>query len=71
MGKGRLLVDGTPVYGWGFGGASSSGYALPSRISLEHGIRVPAGATLAIETGTFNSGSSSNPENFSLAGYTL
>jgi hypothetical protein len=66
--EGKLLVNGAPVYGWGFGGRESStqngsayGYATPPRFSLAHGIRIPAGASLAVE-GTLGS-------YISLAGY--
>ena len=55
-GSGKLLVNGAPVYGWGFGGSQFSsstdrsyGYASPPRFSLAHGIRIPAGASLAVE----------------------
>lgn len=63
--EGKLLVNGAPVYGWGFGGRETSagayGFASPSRFSLAHGIRIPSGASLAIE-GTLGS-------YVSLAGY--
>jgi hypothetical protein len=54
---GRLLVNGATVFGWGGGH-----YDGPSpRFTLAHGIRIPAGASLAVETdgGSF----------ISLAGY--
>ena len=56
----RILVDGVPVYGWGFGGVRSGQLAFGStdglavavapRISLTHGILIPAGSTLTVET---------------------
>ena len=53
----RILVDGVPVFGWGFGGVRESnvmdgayGYGVAPRISLRHGILVPAGSTLTVET---------------------
>lgn len=68
----RLLVNGVPVYAWGFGGAQTGGganglygFATPSRFSLAQGIRVPAGAVLTIETDNASSRA------YSLAGYTL
>lgn len=65
----RLLVNGAPVYAWGFGGenttfgASAYGYSSPSNLTLANGIRVPAGAVLTVEA-------SGAPRAFSLAGYT-
>jgi hypothetical protein len=66
--RSRLLVNGVPVYAWGFGGASGSptGFASPSWLSLAHGIRVPAGASMVIETMA-----GGTPPAWSLAGYTL
>ena len=51
----RILVDGVPVFGWGFGGTRESfqnewGYGVAPRISLRHGILIPAGSTLTVET---------------------
>ena len=64
----RILVDGVPVFGWGFGGARESfswtgGYGVAPRMSLQHGILIPAGSTLTVET-TGNNGF------IALAGYT-
>ena len=66
---GRLLVNGVTVFGWGFGGSRDNGqyaYATPERFSLTHGIVIPAGASIAVETG---SNSSSTASWISLAGY--
>lgn len=52
----RILVDGVPVFGWGFGGVREAfgqpgtGYGVAPRISLRHGILIPAGSTLTVET---------------------
>jgi len=62
----RLLVNGSPVYAWGFGGevnSSGVGYSSPSNLTLANGIRVPAGAVLTVEA-------SGLPRAVSLAGYT-
>ena len=64
----RILVDGVPVFGWGYGGARESfsgpfGYAVAPRMSLQHGILIPAGSTLTVETTSGNGF-------IALAGYT-
>ena len=62
----RILVDGVPVFGWGIGGLSSSssnGFSVAPRMSLQHGILIPAGSTLTVETTSGNAF-------IALAGYT-
>ena len=64
----RILVDGVPVFGWGFGGTRESfnwtgGYGVAPRMSLRHGILIPAGSTLTVETTSGN-------DFIALAGYT-
>jgi hypothetical protein len=46
--NGRLLVNGATVFGWSYA-TPSTGAA--SRFTLAHGIRIPAGASLAVENG--------------------
>lgn len=45
----RLLVDGVPVYAWGYGGVNSVAGAVAPRFSLTHGILIPAGANVTVE----------------------
>ena len=66
----RILVDGVPVFGWGFGGVDvnngpqgTSTFAVAPRMSLQHGILIPAGSTLTVETTSGNGF-------IALAGYT-
>ncbi len=43
---GRLLVNGATVFGWG-----GSGFPY---LTLAHGLRIPAGASLAVESDALN-----------------
>lgn len=68
-GDARLVVDGSPVYGWQARSVWGSGTAVAataSALSLQHGIWVRRGASLSIECGYDGSVN----EAWSIAGYT-
>jgi hypothetical protein len=51
------------VFGWGYGGSGAANGHTPPRFSLAHGIAIPAGANISVESSSYSF--------VSLAGYEI